>query len=73
MSSLKYELPPSMIVSPASILLPSSSTVDSVGPPAGTMIQMWRGLGIAAIISASEAAPFAPSEASCFTASALRS
>jgi hypothetical protein len=28
------------------------------------MIQMWRGFGIAAIISASEATPFAPSPAS---------
>src|SRR3569623_579604 len=73
MSSLKNELPPSMIVSPDSSFLPRSSTVASVGPPAGTMTQMRRGFGIALIIASSESAPVAPSDASCFTASALRS
>src|SRR3569832_1354462 len=45
MSSLKNELPPSMIVSPDSSILPSSSTVASEGPPAGTMTQMCRAFG----------------------------
>src|ERR1700740_2534670 len=37
-SSLKYELPPSMIASPACKCWASFCTVCSVGPPAGTMI-----------------------------------
>jgi hypothetical protein len=43
LSSVQRELPPSTIVSPSSSSSPSSSTVLSVGSPAGTMIQTVRG------------------------------
>ncbi len=48
-------------------------TVDSVGAPAGTMTQTARGLASPATSASSESVPLAPSAASAFTASGLRS
>ena len=62
-----------MIVSPGSSRPASSVTVDSVGAPAGTMIHTARGLARPATSAASESLPLAPSAASAFTLSGLRS
>ena len=45
MSSLYIELPPSMMMSPDSIMPPSASTVSSVILPDGSMTQTMRGVG----------------------------
>src|SRR5690349_2678220 len=72
-SSLKYELPPSMMMSPDSSSCASCSTVFSVGPPAGTMIQTARGWARSLTSSASEAAPLAPSFSSAATFAGFKS
>ena len=60
-SSLKKELPPSMIVSPEESSLESSITESSVGCPAGTMSQTARGAVSLLTISSREVLPLAPS------------
>ena len=62
-----------MIVSPASSFSASSFTVDSVGPPAGTMTQMCARLGIAETFSASEPDALRAFTCERLDASALRS
>ena len=72
-SSLKWLLPPSMIVSPDCSCSASAVTVCSVGSPAGTMSHTARGGARRAARSASDEAPVAPLPARPFTASVLRS
>jgi hypothetical protein len=60
MSSVHFELPPSMMVSPFSSSLESLSTVCCVGSPAGTMIHTSRGASSFLTKSARERAPTAP-------------
>ena len=60
---MKYELPPSMMVSPGSIRLASFITVLSVAAPAGTITQAARGLVSFLTKSSMEVAPVAPSPA----------
>src|SRR5438874_6096083 len=62
-----------MIASPDSMWEARSSTVFSVGAPAGTITQAARGFESFLAKSASEVAPVAPAPASCFTLSGLRS
>ena len=73
MSSVQRELPPSTIVSSASISLASDSTVFCVASPAGTMIQTVRGGSSARTSSRSVAAPLAPVFSARATALASKS
>ena len=59
--SWKLLLPPSTIVSPGSRSLSSSSIIDSVASPEGTMTQTDRGFSSLPTSSGSEKAPSAPS------------
>jgi hypothetical protein len=66
-------LPPSMIVSPASISSPSLLTVSVVGWPAGTMTQTARGASSFETSSSSDDAPLAPCDSASLTASSEKS
>src|SRR6266545_5266875 len=62
-----------MTTSPVDSRPARASTVDSVGSPAGTMIQIARGGARAETIASIEVTPLAPAVVACATASALRS
>ena len=53
-SSVYRELPPSMMMSPASSTSPSEATVARVGSPDGTITQTTRGVRSAATSASSE-------------------
>ena len=71
--SWKFELPPSMMMSPAESSGWSVAMVWSTGSPAGTMIQTTRGFASAATTAARSAAGVAPIDLYFATVSALRS
>ena len=73
MSSLKYVLPPSMIVSPFVRSVASSRIASSVGAPAGNMIHAVRGRSSFSENSGRLKAAVAPSSPRLRTAASLRS
>ena len=74
LSSVHFELPPSMIMSPLSSSAASLSTVSCVGLPAGTMIHTIRGASSCLTRSFSDFAPLAPVSPETFlTVAASRS